>query len=67
RIAFRDPVEIGDLAVNGVDLQRVGIPPGPRLGWTLRQLLAEVLQDPARNVRESLLARAVLLQQEPMT
>jgi len=67
RIAFRDPVEIGDLAVNGVDLQRVGIPPGPRLGWTLRRLLEDVLQDPARNVREPLLARAVVLQQEPMT
>ena len=67
RIAFRDPVEIGDLAVNGNDLQRAGIPPGPRLGWTLRRLLDEVLQDPARNVRELLLARAASLQREPMT
>jgi hypothetical protein len=60
-------VEIGDLAVNGNDLQRAGIPPGPRLGWTLRRLLDEVLQDPARNVRELLLARAASLQREPMT
>ena len=67
RIAFRDPVEIGDLAVDGDDLQRAGLPPGPRMGWTLRRLLDEVLEDPARNVRELLLARAALLQREPLT
>lgn len=48
-IAFRDPIEIGDLALDGDDLRRLGVPPGPSLGRVLQQLLALVLEDPARN------------------
>jgi tRNA nucleotidyltransferase (CCA-adding enzyme) len=59
RSAYRDPVEIADLAVDGEDLQRdVGLPPGRGIGQTLRQLLDWVLDEPARNTRELLLARA---------
>jgi tRNA nucleotidyltransferase (CCA-adding enzyme) len=56
--AFRDPVEIGDLAIAGGDLMQAGIRAGPRLGATLRVLLDWVLEDPARNTHDRLLARA---------
>lgn len=58
RIAFRDPVEIGDLAVDGDDLRTAGIPPGPTLGKVLLLLLDDVLGDPSRNTRDWLLDRA---------
>jgi tRNA nucleotidyltransferase (CCA-adding enzyme) len=57
RIAYRDPVEVSDLAVNGDDLLKVGIS-GKRLGETLRTLLQYVLDDPTRNTREALLQYA---------
>ena len=58
RTAFRDPVEIGDLAVDGDDLRGAGISAGPAIGRTLDALLEWVLEDPARNTRAKLLARA---------
>lgn len=58
RTAFRDPVEIGDLAVDGDDLRKAGIPPGPALGKVLALLLDDVLEDPARNTSEWLVPRA---------
>ncbi|MGH7665073.1 MAG: CCA tRNA nucleotidyltransferase [Gemmatimonadaceae bacterium] len=58
RIAFRDPVELGDLAIDGDDLRSAGIPGGPGLGSILRTLLAEILDDPRLNTRDRLLARA---------
>jgi tRNA nucleotidyltransferase/poly(A) polymerase len=51
-------LSIGDLAVTGDDLREAGVPPGPAMGHVLRQLLTEVLDDPTRNTREVLLARA---------
>jgi len=60
RIAYRDPVELSDLAVNGDDLLKVGIT-GKRLGHTLRSLLQYVLEDPERNTRDTLLRRAEAL------
>ena len=56
RSALRDPVEIADLALDGDDLRRLGVPPGPMIGRTLASLLAEVLLDTARNSREALAA-----------
>ncbi len=58
RTAFRDPVEISDLAVDGDDLRAIGIPPGPMLGRILTLLLEDVLEDPARNTSEWLVPRA---------
>jgi tRNA nucleotidyltransferase (CCA-adding enzyme) len=55
RSAFRDPVEMADLAIDGNDLIRAGIPPGPRIRQILERLLDEVLVDPRRNTREYLL------------
>jgi tRNA nucleotidyltransferase (CCA-adding enzyme) len=57
-IAPRDPIEISDLAIAGGDLMKAGIKAGPQLGATLRALLEWVLEDPARNSRERLLAHA---------
>jgi tRNA nucleotidyltransferase (CCA-adding enzyme) len=49
RSRFRDPVELSDLAVDGDDLRRVGIPPGPQLGKILHALLDRVIRDPSLN------------------
>ena len=52
------PLGLKGLAVNGDDLRRIGIVPGPAMGRILNQLLQDVLDDPARNTREGLLAAA---------
>jgi tRNA nucleotidyltransferase (CCA-adding enzyme) len=57
RIAYRDAIEVGDLAVNGRDLEKMGIT-GPAVGKTLRSLLESVINDPAVNSRERLLEAA---------
>ncbi len=58
RVAYRDPIELADLAVTGNDLADAGVPPGPRVGAILRELLDAVVDDPARNRAEWLLAEA---------
>jgi len=65
RIAYRDPIEIGDLHVDGEDLVAAGIPKGPALGATLRKLLEAVIEDPTLNQRALLLALAGELQVKP--
>ena len=52
-----DPLTRGDLAINGSDLQALGIT-GSRLGETLAALLDQVLDDPSINTRETLLTLA---------
>ena len=54
-IAFRDPIEIADLAVDGEDLLKAGIPNGPRMGKALHALLERVIDDPAVNTVPALL------------
>lgn len=49
RTAFRDPVEIADLAIDGDDLRRLGVTPGPAYGKILAVLLNDVLATPAHN------------------
>ena len=49
RSRFRDPLELADLAVDGDDLRRAGIPPGPALGKILQALLDRVIRDPSLN------------------
>jgi tRNA nucleotidyltransferase (CCA-adding enzyme) len=58
RIAFRDPVELADLAIDGDDLRSAGIVSGPAIGRTLHDLLARVVEDPALNTRDRLIAIA---------
>ncbi len=52
------PHQVGDLAVDGGDLIELGFEEGPEIGRVLRVLLDAVLDDPERNVRATLLARA---------
>jgi len=55
RVALRDPIDLGSLAVDGDDLRRAGIPPGPALGKILQALLEAVIDDPSRNSTDWLL------------
>src|SRR5262245_12094874 len=64
RSAFRDPLTISDLAIDGEDLQREGIRPGPLLGKILNALLERVLEDPSRNTADWLLQEAQRLYRE---
>jgi tRNA nucleotidyltransferase/poly(A) polymerase len=52
------PLVVGDLTVDGRDLMRMGLKPGPVFKDVLSELLGWVLEDPARNQREGLLLRA---------
>ncbi|MEZ4413845.1 MAG: CCA tRNA nucleotidyltransferase [Gemmatimonadales bacterium] len=52
------PLRRGDLAVSGQDLIAAGIPTGPVVGQVLERLLALVVDEPALNERDALLARA---------
>lgn len=57
--AREEALSVKDLAIDGHDLMRVvGLAEGPAIGKVLEALLEEVLEDPARNEREALLARA---------
>ncbi len=58
RIAYHDPIELADLAIDGSDVERAGIR-GPAVGETLRNLLGVVINDPARNTRDHLLGLIV--------
>jgi len=54
-----DPLSPKMLKVNGDELmEALGIPPSRRVGWILSALLEEVLDDPKKNMKESLTARA---------
>ncbi|HEY2027197.1 MAG TPA: hypothetical protein VGG78_09315, partial [Gemmatimonadaceae bacterium] len=56
RSLYVDPIEIADLRVGGDDLRQLGIPAGPIYAKILNALLERVLEDPARNTPEALLA-----------
>ncbi|HET7600305.1 MAG TPA: CCA tRNA nucleotidyltransferase [Gemmatimonadales bacterium] len=53
-----DAVLRGQLALDGSDLERLGVPRGPRIGEILGRLLDRVLADPALNTRDHLAALA---------
>ncbi|HTO21708.1 MAG TPA: HD domain-containing protein [Spirochaetia bacterium] len=56
---------ISSLAVNGRDvMERLGLPPGPKVGVILQELLQSVLEDPALNSREKLLEIAAKMLRE---
>lgn len=61
RTSLKDPLDVRDLAVDGEDLQRAGVQPGPRLGKILGRLLDWVLDDPKRNSRDILIEEALRL------
>lgn len=62
RIAYRDPIEVADLAIDGADLIALGVT-GPAIGTVLRALLDRVVDEPARNTRDALLREARALRQ----
>jgi tRNA nucleotidyltransferase (CCA-adding enzyme) len=53
---FRDPIELADLRIGGDELRSAGIPAGPIYAKILHALLERVLEDPARNAPDALLA-----------
>jgi tRNA nucleotidyltransferase (CCA-adding enzyme) len=55
------PLTVGDLALDGRGLIAQGLAPGPHFGRILQGLLEWVLEDPARNRRPLLEARALEL------
>ena len=48
------PLTVSDLALDGADLKKLGLPPGPQFGEILRYLLEEVLDHPEVNNRADL-------------
>ncbi|MBQ6354147.1 MAG: CCA tRNA nucleotidyltransferase [Lachnospiraceae bacterium] len=56
-LAEKQCVSLKDLAVTGSDLIAEGIEPGPEIGEILQQMLEWVIDDPAMNEKEKLLAR----------
>lgn len=52
------PLRVADLAVDGNDLKKIGVPEGPMLGQVLTQLLEQVLADPSMNDKARLLKAA---------
>ena len=63
---LREPITPGVLCINGNDLMKeLSITPSPRIGNILHTLLAEVLEDPAKNTKDALLGRAKTLLELP--
>lgn len=60
-----EALAVKDLAIGGRDLMsELGMKPGPKMGEVLDRLLEEVLEEPTRNEREALLARAAEILRE---
>ena len=58
-----DCIRLKTLAVTGKDLIQAGIQPGPALGKTLHLLFEKVLENPAWNEKDRLLAEVEVLKQ----
>jgi tRNA nucleotidyltransferase (CCA-adding enzyme) len=56
RSRYRDPIDVADLAIGGDELRAAGIAPGPIYAKILQSLLERVLEHPARNTPQALLA-----------
>lgn len=54
-------VQKKDLALNGKDLLDIGVPQGKKVGEILDLLFTQVIEEPAKNTREELLAEAKCL------
>lgn len=53
-----DPISAKMLKIGGEDVMKeLNIEPGPKVGLILNSLLAEVVEDPSRNVKEDLIKR----------
>jgi len=49
---------IKDLAIDGTDLIKAGVTPGPKIGEILNALLEAVLEDPSENNKDELMKLA---------
>lgn len=63
-VAYKDAIEISDLAIDGSDLEELGIR-GPAVGTTLRKLLEAVINDPFKNNRTTLVKLAKTISEQP--
>jgi len=63
--AMRDPVSVSQLKIDGGGLKKLGIEPGPAMGFILHALLEEVLDDPSKNNEKHLEEKAVELSKLP--
>ena len=57
KIAYKDAISLSDLAIDGNDLEKLGIR-GPAVGQTLRKLLDAVINDPRKNNHDELVRLA---------
>lgn len=57
-LAQQQCFQIKDLAVNGHDILRLGIEPGPKVGEVLNHLLDKVIDEEIENDRDTLIAEA---------
>ena len=63
----KDPVNVKMLKINGnLMITELNFVPGPQIGAILDVLLAEVIEDPAKNTLEHLTERALLLKNEDL-
>ncbi len=61
----KDAISVKMLKINGNDLMKeLGLKPGPKIGAILDVLLAEAIEDPEKNKKETLLQRAKELDKE---
>lgn len=60
-----EPITPKMLKINGNDIMALGISQGPKVGWILKALLEEVIDDPLKNEREYLIKRANELRNLP--
>jgi len=64
--AFRDPVSVGMLKMDGKKLMNIsGEKPGPKIGYVLHALLEEVLENPKLNTEEYMERRSLELLKLP--
>ena len=49
-------LSLKDLAINGNDLMQIGLK-GKQIGWTLNELLQDVLESPSDNTKEKLIEK----------
>ena len=63
KIAYKDPLSVADLAIDGSDLEKLGFH-GPAVGAVLKKLLDAVIADPRKNTHVQLLEMAAELKKK---
>ena len=63
KIAWKDAIALSDLAIDGTDIEKLGVH-GPAVGAILKKLLDAVIADPRKNTHAQLLEMATDLKEE---